>query len=105
MSLIRVLAKECVEPGDETESGVKASEQQQRYARGLRKRKQVGPSSSLTPASESIEMNGRQDSFALNPLNNNQQSLSNVEQEEYMVSWRRILLLIMEVTVHNIPGL
>lgn len=101
MSILRVLAKDCVEPNGEPGDVVSLPQpasneplvQRERYLSGLRKRKDH-PTSSIT--TESIELsNGGQVS---------QKSVTVAEQEQFMVSWRRILLLIMAVTVHNIPG-
>jgi hypothetical protein len=101
---MRVLAKECVEPSaDQNDNNRLANlpasneplvQREWFDSKALRKRK--GTSSTVT-TTENIELNnGTQIS--------QQKTITIAEQEEFMVSWRRILLLIMAVTVHNIPG-
>jgi zinc transporter ZupT len=106
MSILRVLAKDCVEPNVVGESGdaLMVSQpasnqplmQKERYKKSdVRKRKAA--SSSIT-TTENIELSNGNQQVA------QQKSITVEEQEQFMVSWRRILLLIMAVTVHNIPG-
>lgn len=104
LSIMRVLAKECVEPSaDQNDNNRLASmpasneplvRREWFESQGLRKRKD--PTSSTMSTTENIELsNGTQIT--------QQKTVTLAEQEEFMVSWRRILLLIMAVTVHNIP--
>jgi hypothetical protein len=95
LSVMRVLAKECVEPSadqndnNQIATGPDSNEplvQRQWFdQKGLRKRKD---DSSTVKTTENIELsNGTQIA--------QQKSVTIAEQEEFMVSWRRILLLIM----------
>jgi hypothetical protein len=94
MSILRVLAKDFVGSNEEqTEATLglqnESSTQHEGYIKsdGLRKRK-----TSSINVTEDSELTG-----------NTQVKTMTFAEKELMVSWRRILLLIMAVTVHNIP--
>jgi len=89
MSILRVFAKECVEPSADQNDGAIP------HAPALNEPLVQQNERTLT-ITDNIELtNGTQVT--------QQKNLTVEEQEQFMVSWRRILLLIMAVTVHNIP--
>lgn len=106
MSILRVLAKECVDSDADQNDDKSLAQpfcneplvQRERFENTgtLRKRKEISSSIPNTMTTENIELSSRAQTTQ-------QKSPTVTEHEEYMISWRRILLLIMAVTVHNIP--
>ncbi|KAI6225848.1 Zinc transporter ZIP11 [Aphelenchoides besseyi] len=111
VSIIRVLAKECVEPEtdgnesrNEEETGVRlpmanTNSPKERYlVDGSQLRQRKEPSRMLNNT-ETIELS---DAARLN-IAAQRMEKPDIDEEQFALSWRRILLLCMAVTVHNIP--
>ncbi|KAI6241368.1 Zinc transporter ZIP11 [Aphelenchoides fujianensis] len=112
MTVIRVLAKECVEPENgRTESPTgearlpiadNSSPKERYLGAGSQLRQRRDPSRMLPESIELEETSGNTSRSTVAPVKAADKTPA-LTDEEYALSWRRILLLVMAVTAHNVP--